>query len=66
MHNRRFTEGDTHTHFLQEERIIENLHRYLREEETRMQTLAASLRQGKEIAAISAAVNVYINQQKKR
>ncbi|MDI6876557.1 MAG: acetyl-CoA carboxylase biotin carboxylase subunit [Methanomicrobiales archaeon] len=66
MHNRRFTEGDTHTHFLQEERIIENLHRYLREEETRMQTLAASLRQGKEIAAISVAVNVYINQQKKR
>ncbi|WP_245618816.1 hypothetical protein [Methanogenium cariaci] len=40
----------------------ENLSRYLREEETRMQTLADSLRHGKEAAAISAAVSVYISQ----
>ncbi|HZD44231.1 MAG TPA: acetyl-CoA carboxylase biotin carboxylase subunit, partial [Methanomicrobiales archaeon] len=64
MHNKRYMAGETHTHFLQDEKIIENLYRYLREEETRMQTLAASLRQGKEMAAISAAVNVYIHQKK--
>ncbi|MDD5049246.1 MAG: acetyl-CoA carboxylase biotin carboxylase subunit, partial [Methanoregulaceae archaeon] len=49
MHNRHFIAGDTHTHFLQEEHIIKTLTRYVREEETRIQTLAASLRQGKEI-----------------
>ncbi|MHC1625898.1 MAG: acetyl-CoA carboxylase biotin carboxylase subunit [Methanoculleaceae archaeon] len=54
--NRGFIAGDTHTHFLQEQRIVEKLTRYLREEEARMKTLASSLRQGKEIAAITAAV----------
>ncbi|WP_067051015.1 acetyl-CoA carboxylase biotin carboxylase subunit [Methanofollis ethanolicus] len=66
MHNREFALGNTHTHFLQEEHIAQSLRRYLREEETRMQTLADSLRQGKETAAISAAVNVYINQMRRR
>ncbi|MDD4255186.1 MAG: acetyl-CoA carboxylase biotin carboxylase subunit, partial [Methanofollis sp.] len=65
MHNREFALGNTHTHFLQEEHIAQSLRRYLREEETRMQTLADSLRQGKETAAISAAVNVYINQMRR-
>jgi pyruvate carboxylase subunit A len=65
MHNREFALGNTHTHFLQEEHIAQSLRRYLREEETRMQTLADSLRQGKETAAISAAVNVYINRLKR-
>ncbi|RXE56138.1 pyruvate carboxylase subunit A [Methanoculleus taiwanensis] len=65
MNNRHFVAGDTHTHFLQEEHIIRSLRRYLLEEETRMQTLAASLRQGKEVAAIAAAVNVYIQNTKK-
>jgi pyruvate carboxylase subunit A len=60
MSNRHFIEGNTHTHFLQEEHIQRNLNRFLREEETRMTTLAASLRQGKTVAAISAAVNVYV------
>jgi pyruvate carboxylase subunit A len=60
MHNKEYIEGRTHTHFLEEEHIIQNLARYLREEETRMQTLATSLRQEKEVAAITAAVNVYI------
>ncbi|MDN7024398.1 acetyl-CoA carboxylase biotin carboxylase subunit [Methanoculleus sp. FWC-SCC1] len=60
MNNRHFVAGDTHTHFLQEEHIVKSLRRYLLEEETRMQTLAASLRQGKEVAAIAAAVNVYV------
>jgi pyruvate carboxylase subunit A len=65
MHNAHFVAGDTHTHFLQEEHIQKNLARYVREEETRIQTLAASLRQGKEIAAITGAVNVYIRSQNK-
>ncbi|QYZ78239.1 acetyl-CoA carboxylase biotin carboxylase subunit [Methanofollis formosanus] len=65
MHNREFVLGNTHTHFLKEEHIAQALSRSLREEETRMQTLAASLRQGKEMAAISAAVNVYINQRRR-
>lgn len=65
MHNREFVLGHTHTHFLQEEHIAQSLGRYIREEETRMQTLADSLRQGKETAAISAAVNVYINQMRR-
>ncbi len=65
MNNRHFVAGDTHTHFLQEEHIVRSLRRYLLEEETRMQTLAASLRQGKEVAAIAAAVNVYIQNTRK-
>jgi pyruvate carboxylase subunit A len=65
MHNREFVQGRTHTHFLQEEHIAQSLRRSLREEETRMATLADSLRQGKEMAAISAAVNVYINSRKR-
>jgi pyruvate carboxylase subunit A len=65
MHNQHFIEGDTHTHFLQEEHILKTLNRYVREEEKRMQTLAASLRQGKEIAAITGAVGAYIKSQKK-
>lgn len=64
MNNKHFINGDTHTHFLQEEHIARSLNRYLREEEKRMWTLAASLRHGKEIAAVSAAINVYL--QKKR
>ena len=65
MHNKHFIEGDTHTHFLQEEHIQKTLSRYVREEEKRMQTLAASLRHGKEIAAITGAVGAYIQSQKK-
>jgi pyruvate carboxylase subunit A len=64
MNNVHFINGDTHTHFLQEEHIRKSLARYLREEQTRMQNLATSLRSGKEAAAISAAVNVYIQQTK--
>jgi pyruvate carboxylase subunit A len=65
MNNKHFVSGDTHTHFLQEEHIAKSLRRYLLEEETRMQTLAASLRQGKEVAAIAAAVNVYLQNTRK-
>ncbi|MDD1676798.1 MAG: acetyl-CoA carboxylase biotin carboxylase subunit [Methanomicrobiales archaeon] len=65
MHNKQFIEGHTHTHFLREEHIAKNLQRYIAEEEARMKTLAASLRQGKEIAAISAAVKVYLKNTKK-
>jgi pyruvate carboxylase subunit A len=65
MHNKQFMEGHTHTHFLKEEHIAQNLQRYIAEEEARMKTLAASLRQGKEIAAISAALNVYMKNAKK-
>ena len=65
MHNQHFIDGDTHTHFIQEEHIMKTLPRYVREEEQRMQTLAASLRQGKEVAAITGAVNVYLQSRKK-
>jgi pyruvate carboxylase subunit A len=60
MNNSHFINGDTHTHFLQEEHIVRSLGRYLREEETRMKTLGASLRHGKQIAAATAAINIYI------
>ena len=60
MQNRHFVEGDTHTHFLAEEHIQRSILRALREEEARMQTLASSLRQTKEVAAISAAVGAYL------
>lgn len=66
MNNRSFIAGDTHTHFLQEDHMQKNLSRFIREEETRMQTLAGSLRHGKEAAAISAAVSLYISQQQNR
>ena len=65
MHNKMFVEGETHTGFLQEESVAKTLARYVREEETRIQTLGASLRQGKEVAAMSAAVNVYLHHLKK-
>jgi len=64
MNNQQFIEGNTHTHFLQEENILATLDRYTRDEETRMQTLAGSFGQGKKIAAISAAVNIYLQQKK--
>ncbi|HON82004.1 MAG TPA: acetyl-CoA carboxylase biotin carboxylase subunit [Methanoregulaceae archaeon] len=64
MHNKHFINGDTHTHFLQEGHIQKTLARYVREEEKRMQTLAASLRHGKEIAAITGAISAYIQSQK--
>jgi pyruvate carboxylase subunit A len=60
MHHPRFIKGATHTHFLKEEGVMEVLPRYVREDETRMATLAASLRQGKEVVAITAAVNAYL------
>ncbi len=60
MHNRHFVAGNTHTHFLAEEHIQRSLMRALREDEARMQTLAASFRQTKEVAAISAAVGAYL------
>ena len=66
MNNRHFIEGNTHTHFLLEEHVKANLARYLQEEEARMQTLAHSLRHGREAAAIATAVNVYIAAQKQR
>jgi len=64
MNNQQFVEGNTHTHFLQEEHILSTLDRYTKDEETRMQTLAGSFEQGKKVAAISAAVNLYMQQKK--
>ncbi|MCX6688570.1 MAG: acetyl-CoA carboxylase biotin carboxylase subunit [Methanoregula sp.] len=64
MNSPQFIEGNTHTHFLQEEHIIKTLERYKRDEEARMQTLAGSFGQGKKVAAITAAVNVYLQHQK--
>jgi pyruvate carboxylase subunit A len=65
MHNQQFVDGNTHTHFLQEEHIAKTLARYVREEETRIHTLAASLRGGKQTAAVTAAVTAYLASQKK-
>ena len=62
MNNQQYVEGNTHTHFLQEEHILSTLERYKRDEETRMQTLAGSFDQGKKVAAITAAVNTYLQQ----
>lgn len=64
MNNQQFVEGNTHTHFLQEEHIMNTLERYKRDEEARMQTLAGSFDQGKKVAAITAAVNTYLQQKK--
>ncbi len=64
MNNQQFIDGNTHTHFLQEEHILKSLDRYKRDEEARMQTLAGSFEQGKKVAAITAAVNHYIQQKK--
>jgi pyruvate carboxylase subunit A len=60
MNSQQFVEGNTHTHFLQEEHIFTTLDRYKRDEETRMQTLAGSFEQGKKVAAISAAVTMFL------
>jgi pyruvate carboxylase subunit A len=60
MNNQQYVGGNTHTHFLQEEHILNTLERYKRDEETRMQTLAGSFDQGKTVAAVSAAVNIYL------
>ncbi|MGA2911990.1 MAG: acetyl-CoA carboxylase biotin carboxylase subunit [Methanoregula sp.] len=60
MNSQQFVAGNTHTHFLQEEHILNTLDRYKRDEETRMQTLAGSFEQGKKVAAISAAVNMFL------
>jgi pyruvate carboxylase subunit A len=65
MNNPQYIEGNTHTHFLQEEHILSTLERYKRDEETRMLTLAGSFDQGKKVAAITVAVNKYLQQQKK-
>ena len=64
MNNNEFIAGNTHTHFLQEEHITKTLERYQRDEETRMQTLAGSFDQTKKIAAITSAVNVYLQNKK--
>jgi pyruvate carboxylase subunit A len=64
MNNQQYIEGNTHTHFLQEEHILSTLERYKRDEETRMQTLAGTFDQGKKVAAITAAVTTYLQQKK--
>jgi pyruvate carboxylase subunit A len=64
MNNTEYIAGNTHTHFLQEEHITKTLERYQRDEEARMQTLAGSFDQTKKIAAISSAVNVYLQNKK--
>jgi len=60
MNNPEYIAGNTHTHFLQEEHIAKTLERYQRDEEIRMQTLAGSFGKEKKVAAITAAVNTYI------
>ncbi len=64
MNNQHFVEGNTHTHFLEEEQILNRLDRYKRDEDARMATLAGSFDQGKRVAAISAAVNMYLQPKK--
>jgi len=64
MNNQQFVEGNTHTHFLQEEHILSTLERYKRDEETRMHTLAGTFDNEKKVAAITVAVNTYLQQKK--
>jgi pyruvate carboxylase subunit A len=64
MNNTEYIAGNTHTHFLQEEHITKTLERYVRDEEARMQTLAGSFDQTKKIAAITSAVNVFLQNKK--
>ena len=61
MNNRNFVRGNTHTHFLQDEKIINRLRRYQDEGESRMRTLAESFHHGGEIAAVTVAVSAYVN-----
>jgi pyruvate carboxylase subunit A len=42
---------------------LDRLRRYIDEEDTRMQTLAESFHTGNKVAAITAAVNVYVAKQ---
>ncbi len=60
MNNRSYINGDTHTHFIEQEGILSKLERYMEDEESRMRTLAESFSQGREVAAIAAAVDVYV------
>jgi len=60
MHHPYFIDGDTHTHFLQEEDVQRTLKRYIMEEEVRMSHLATPLRDGKKVAAAIAGVTAVI------
>ena len=60
MHNPYYMNGDTHTHFLQEEEVQRTLKRYIMEEEVRMAHLATPLRDGKKVAAAVAGVTAFI------
>jgi len=62
MNTQQFIEGNTHTHFLQEEHLVKTMERYKIDEEARMQTLAGTFSEGNKVAAITAAVNVYLQQ----
>lgn len=62
MKSPQFIAGNTHTHFLSDPEVTENLVQYMRESETRMHQLGDSLRQGKEkTVAVTAAVNTYLS-----
>lgn len=62
MNNPDFIAGNTHTHFLSDPKITQTLTQYMRESETRMHQLGASLKQGKEkTVAVTAAVNAYMS-----
>ena len=64
MHNPYFIDGNTHTHFLQEEEVQRTLKRYIMEEEVRMTHLATPLRDGKKVAAAVAGVTAFISKNK--
>lgn len=62
MNNPDFIAGNTHTHFLSDPKIAQTLTRYMRDSETRMHQLGASLKQSKEkTVAVTAAVNAYLS-----
>ena len=62
MNNPEFIAGNTHTHFLSEPSVIKSLPAYMRESDTRMHQLAASLKIGKDkTVAVTAAVSAYIS-----
>lgn len=62
MNNPEFIAGNTHTHFLSEPTVENSLPIYMRESETRMHQLAASLKSGKDkTVAVTAAVTAYMS-----
>jgi len=64
MRNPRFQSGDINTHFIKEENILADVKRIAKEEEEKGLTLASALSaDSRKVAAISAAVGMYLTKE---